>query len=72
MTTFNAGTTVLPPAASARFPVGHRGTTQQTGAELGTSENTIKAQRGRVMLKMEAESVAELVRMADQLRVRPV
>jgi FixJ family two-component response regulator len=39
--------------------------------ELGTSEQTIKVHRARVMIKMNAESLAELVRMADQLRVRP-
>lgn len=41
---------------------------KQAGAELGTSEKTIKAQRAQVMSKMKAESLAELVRMADQLR----
>ena len=44
---------------------------KEAGAELGTSEQTIKVQRARVMLKMKAESLAELVRMADQLHVRP-
>jgi len=44
---------------------------KQVGAELGTSEKTIKVHRARVMLKMEAESLAELVRMADQLHLRP-
>jgi FixJ family two-component response regulator len=44
---------------------------KQAGAELGTSEKTIKVHRARVMLKMQAESLAELVRMADQLHIRP-
>jgi FixJ family two-component response regulator len=44
---------------------------KQAGAELGTSEGTIKVQRAQVMLKMKAESLAELVRMADQLHIRP-
>ena len=44
---------------------------KQAGAELGTGEKTIKVQRARVMDKMEAASLAELVRMADQLHVQP-
>jgi FixJ family two-component response regulator len=44
---------------------------KQAGAELGTSERTIKVQRARVMFKMKAESLAELVRMVDQLHIRP-
>jgi FixJ family two-component response regulator len=44
---------------------------KQAGAELGVSERTIKVHRARVMLKMSAESLAELVRMADRLHIRP-
>lgn len=44
---------------------------KQAGAELGTGEKTIKVQRARVMDKMEATSLAELVRMADQLHIQP-
>ena len=42
---------------------------KQIGAKLGTSETTIKLQRGQVMHKMQAESVPELVRMAAKLRL---
>ena len=41
--------------------------TKQVGAELGTTEKTVKVHRSRVMQKMAAGSVAELVRMADKL-----
>jgi FixJ family two-component response regulator len=44
---------------------------KQAGADLGTTEKTIKVHRARVMSKMNAESLAELVRMADQLQIRP-
>lgn len=40
---------------------------KEVGARLGLSEVTVKIHRGRVMQKMEAASLADLVRMADKL-----
>ena len=40
---------------------------KQIAAELGTSERTVKAHRAQVMSKLQVESVAELVRVADRL-----
>jgi FixJ family two-component response regulator len=45
---------------------------KQIGFELGTTESTIKVHRGRVMEKMEAVSLADLVRMADRLGIERV
>lgn len=44
---------------------------KQIGGELGISEITVKAHRGHVMRKMQAHSLAELVRMADGLHLAP-
>jgi FixJ family two-component response regulator len=44
---------------------------KQVAAELGISEITVKAHRGRVMRKMGAASLPDLVNMATRLRVTP-
>lgn len=43
---------------------------KQIGAELGISEITVKAHRGKMMRKMVADSLADLVNMAARLRIR--
>jgi FixJ family two-component response regulator len=42
---------------------------KQVVADFGTSEATVKEQRGQVMLKMHAGSLAELVRIAARLGI---
>jgi len=44
---------------------------KQIAYDLGLSEATVKIHRGQVMQKMDAASVADLVRMADRLGIRP-
>jgi RNA polymerase sigma factor (sigma-70 family) len=42
---------------------------KQIAAELGTAENTVKVHRSRAMEKMQAQSLADLVRMVERLQI---
>jgi FixJ family two-component response regulator len=44
---------------------------KQIAFDLGTSEKTIKVHRARVMQKMKAESLVDLVRLAEKVDVHP-
>ena len=44
---------------------------KQIAGELGTSEATVKTHRQQVMAKMRAQSLADLIRLADQLGLLP-
>jgi FixJ family two-component response regulator len=44
---------------------------KQVGGELGISEITVKAHRGQLMRKMQADSLAGLVTMTARLKLRP-
>lgn len=44
---------------------------KQVAGELGINEITVKAHRGKMMLKMKADSLADLVKMAVRLRLAP-
>jgi FixJ family two-component response regulator len=44
---------------------------KQIAADLGTAEKTVKTYRGRVMRKMQAGSLAELVRMGERIGLNP-
>jgi FixJ family two-component response regulator len=45
---------------------------KQIAAEIGTVEKTVKVHRGRVMEKLQMESVADLVRFAERAHVAPL
>jgi FixJ family two-component response regulator len=44
---------------------------KQVAAQIGTSETTAKIHRGQVMRKMQVQSLADLVRMAERLGIAP-
>jgi FixJ family two-component response regulator len=60
----------LTPRESEVFPLVTCGLlNKQIAAELGASEKTIKVHRAHVMHKMNAGSLADLIRMAEKLQI---
>jgi FixJ family two-component response regulator len=60
----------LTPRQREVFPLVTRGMlNKQIAARLGRSEKTIKAHRGQVMRKMNANSLADLIRMGQKLGI---
>ena len=61
---------LLTPREREVFPLSLSGLlNKQVAAELNASEKTIKVHRGQLMQKMEAHSLSDLIRMAEQLGV---
>jgi FixJ family two-component response regulator len=61
---------VLTPREREVFPLVASGLlNKQVAAELNASEKTIKVHRGQLMQKMEAHSLSDLIRMAEQLGI---
>ena len=44
---------------------------KQIAAQIGTAENTVKVHRSRAMEKMQANSLADLVKMIERLQASP-
>jgi FixJ family two-component response regulator len=61
--------TLTPREREVMTLVASGGPNKQIAADMGISTTTVKLHRGQVMRKMHARSLAELVRMADQLKV---
>lgn len=60
----------LTPRQREVFPLVTRGLlNKQIAAELGASEKTVKIHRGQVMRKMQAESLADLIRIGQKLSI---